>query len=180
MRILLFSVSGLLVLYVILLNGLSLHKVANRVTAKYALENSTIQDLNIGVGDRDDIEDLIRFSCDYTCKQLSFHRRNDLKNGKANCVGYAEYTSAVLNHVFRMKGLTIKSRPVVGSVHLYGVNLHPILMSILPKSQSSFFKDHDFVEIVFEDGSKRFIDTSLQDLTGKMISSEPKIKASAM
>lgn len=126
----------------------------------------------------DDIDDLIRFCCDYTCKRLSFHHSNDLKNGKANCVGYAQYTSEVLNHAFRMKGLSLKSRPVVGRVHLYGVNLHPILLSILPKSQSSFFKDHDFVEIVFKDDSKRYIDTSLQDLTGKLIEYVPKISVS--
>lgn len=138
-----------------------------------------MQDLLVGTENKEDVDNIIKFCCEFACKHLSFHRKNDLNDGKANCVGYAQYTSEVLNQVFRLKGLSCTSRPVVGSVYLYGVNLHPILLSILSKSQSSFPKDHDFVEIVFEDGSNRYVDTSLQDLTGRMISSEPKISASA-
>lgn len=175
----LFSISsGFIIIYFVVLHGLSLHKEVDRATLGYNLANTTIQDLIVGIEDKEDVDDLIKFSCDYTCKQLSFHRKNELNKRKANCIGYAQYTSEVLNKVFRLKGLSLKAHPVVGRVYLYGVNLHPVLLSILPESQSNFFKDHDFVEIGFEDGSIRYVDTSLQDLTGKLISSEPKISVS--
>ena len=175
----LFFIVSLIAVYFILLHGLSLHKAACRPRTEYKLSETTIHELFVEAENKEDVDEIIKFCCDFVCKRLSFHYKNDLNNGKANCVGYAQYTSQVLNQVFSLKGISCTSRPVVGSVYLYGVNLHPILLSILPKNQSSFFKDHDFVEIVFEDGSKKYVDTSLQDLTGKMISSEPKMSASA-
>lgn len=172
-------IGGLIVIYIILLHGLSLRKATYRSSWEYKLDAITMHDLFVETESKEDVDEIIKLCCDFVCKQLTFRRKNDLNNGKANCVGYAQYTSEVLNQVFSMKGISCTSRPVVGSVYLYGVNLHPILLSILPKNQSSFFIDHDFVEIVFEDGSNKYVDTSLQDLTGKMISSKSKISVSA-
>lgn len=175
----LFFIGGLIVIYIILLQGLSLRKVAYRPSWEFKLDATTLHDLFVETESKEDVDEIIKLCCDFVCKQLTFRSKNDLNNGKANCVGYAQYTSEVLNQVFSLKGISCTSRPVVGSVYLYGVNLHPILLSILPKNQSSFFKDHDFVEIVFQDGSSKYVDTSLQDLTGKMISSKSKISVSA-
>ena len=58
----------------------------------------------------------------------------------------------------------------MGQVHLYGFNLPPLGMTIMPDKLKSFFKDHDFVEIITENGDTIFIDTSLQDVLGKIIS----------
>ncbi|MDE5629501.1 MAG: hypothetical protein K2I69_08075 [Muribaculaceae bacterium] len=90
-----------------------------------------------------------------------------MKNKEANCVGNAQYTTALLNSAFKYKGLLSKARPVVGRVHLYGFNIHPLAMTIMPNKLKSFFKDYDFVEIITENGDTIFIDISLQDLIGK-------------
>lgn len=95
------------------------------------------------------------------CESLSFTAENDIKNGKANCVGYAQLTSATINYAFKIKNLPYKAKPVVGKVYLFGINLNNVAQKILPQKYRQFFKDHDFVEIDLED-----IDTSLQDLTG--------------
>lgn len=99
------------------------------------------------------------------CESLSFTAENDIKNGKANCVGYAQLTSATINYAFKIKNLPYKAKPVVGKVYLFGINLNNVAQKILPQKYRQFFKDHDFVEIDLED-KIIFIDTSLQDLTG--------------
>lgn len=88
-----------------------------------------------------------------------------IPNGKANCVGYAQLTSAIINYAFQVKKLPYMAKPVVGKVYLFGINLNNVAQKILPQRHSPFFKDHDFVEIDLED-KIIFIDSSLQDLTG--------------
>lgn len=99
------------------------------------------------------------------CKRLSFTAKNDIPKGKANCVGYAQLTSAIINYAFQIKNLTYKAKPVVGKVYLLGIDLNNVAQKILPQRHRPFFKDHDFVEVDL--GNKTvFIDSSLQDLTG--------------
>ena len=81
-------------------------------------------------------------------------------------MGYARLTSALFNHAFRTNKLDYRAKPVVGTVHSFGVNLNIVAQSILPSSWRPFFKDHDFVEIRTDNGVI-FVDTSLQDLTGR-------------
>lgn len=90
-----------------------------------------------------------------------------MKNGKANCVGYAQYSAALLNAAFRYKWLSSSAWAAVGQVHLYGVNMHSIAMAIMPGGMKAIFKDHDFVEVRLENDAILIIDTSLQDLFGK-------------
>lgn len=96
---------------------------------------------------------------------LIFDRANDITNGKANCVGYAQLTSATINYAFKITNLPYKAKPVVGKVYLLGIDLNNITQRILPKMHRLFFKDHDYVEIGLGD-KIIFIDTSSQDLTG--------------
>lgn len=99
------------------------------------------------------------------CESLSFTAKNDIKNGKANCVGYAQLTSATINYAFKIKNLPYKAKPVVGKVYLFGINLNKVAQKILPQSHRPFFKDHDFVEV--NAGSEViYVDASLQDITG--------------
>lgn len=99
-----------------------------------------------------------------TCSELSFAANNDIPNGKANCVGYAQLTSAMINYAFKTKNLPYKSKPVVGKVYLFGVDLNNVTQYILPSKHRPFFKDHDFVEIDLGNQTV-YIDSSLQDLT---------------
>lgn len=109
-------------------------------------------------------QDIIKKCSKLVCESLSFTAKNDIKNGKANCVGYAQLTSATINYAFKIKNLPYKAKPVVGKVYLFGINLNNVAQKILPQKYRQFFKDHDFVEIDLED-KIIFIDTSLQDLT---------------
>lgn len=161
------SVVILFVMYSLFIYGLSLHKTENRLQGSYSLPEEDRHALVAIIASTSDETEIIRSCCEFACKKLSFHRKNNLKNKEANCVGYAQYTTAILNFAFKYKGLLSKARPVVGQVHLYGLNLHPLAMAIMPTNLKSFFRDHDFVEIRKEKGDAIYIDTSLQDIIGK-------------
>ena len=113
----------------------------------------------------DSPEKIIKECSELVCKELSFTAKNNIQCGKANCVGYAQLTSAIFNYAFQVKNLPYKAKPVVGKVYLFGIDLNNIAQKILPKKHRVFFKDHDFVEVDLGDKSV-FIDSSLQDLTG--------------
>ena len=153
-------------IYLLLIHGLTLHKTANR-THSYSLKDEDKEEIIKHLASVSDETEIIKQCNKYACKRLSFHKKNDLKNGSANCVGYAQYSAALLNYAFSHMGLSSKAHPVVGQVYWFGINIHPFAMAILPENLKSFFKDHDFVEIEKENGETIFIDTSLQDLTGK-------------
>lgn len=154
-------------IYFLFIHGLTLQKTANRSYIPYSLEEDDKQELITYIGSTTGEIEIIKKCSMFTCNKLSFHKKNALKNKEANCIGYAQYSSAILNYAFFYKGLSSKARPIVGQVYLYGLNIHPFTMIILPKNLKSFFKDHDFVEIQKENGETIFIDTSLQDLIGK-------------
>lgn len=113
----------------------------------------------------DPLEKTINECSELVCERLSFSAINDIPNGKANCVGYAQLTSAVINYAFQVKKLPYKAKPVVGKVYLFGIDLNNVAQKLLPKKHRSFFKDHDFVEVGLGDKTI-YLDTSLQDLTG--------------
>ena len=90
--------------------------------------------------------------------------RNDISNGKANCVGYAQMCAGISNYAFRINGYNSSAKPVVGYVKLLGVNLCNILKLCMPtKRWENFVKDHDFVEYHI-DGDIIYCDASTYDL----------------
>ena len=99
------------------------------------------------------------------CKELRFAYRNDLNRGAANCVGYARFHAAVLNYAFGINKLSYKARPVYGKAYIRGVDLHPLLKSIVPKKYEPFLNNHDYTEIDMGD-EMLYVDTSIQDLVG--------------
>ena len=154
-------------MYLLFIHGLSLRKTDNRPFVSYSLTEKEAKVLQTRLASTSDEIEIIKRCNEFACEELSFHRKNNLKMRKADCVGYAQYTAALLNYAFIHKSLKSKARPVVGQVHLYGFNLHPLTMSIVPNNLKSFFREHDFVEIRKENGDAIFIDTSLQDLAEK-------------
>lgn len=156
--------SILCVMYFLFIHGLSLRKTDNRPFVSYSLTEAEAKDLQARIASTSDEIEIIKRCNEFACKKLSFHRKNNLKKGEANCVGYAQYTAALLNYAFIYKNLKSKARPVVGQVHLYSINLHPFAVAIMPKNLKSFFKDHDFVEIRKQNCDNMFIDSSLSDL----------------
>lgn len=150
-----------------LISQIRLEKESDRNIAMYSLSADLKEQIQIKemCATINTPKDIIVRSSDIVCKQLSFSVKNDIPKGKANCVGYAQLTSTILNYAFQIKTLPYKAKPVVGKVYLFGINLNNIAQKILPQSHRPFFKDHDFVEIDLED-KIIFIDSSLQDLTG--------------
>ena len=142
--------SILCVMYFLFIHGLSLRKTDNRPFVSYSFTEAEAKDLQTRLESTSDEMEIIKRCNEFVCEELSFYRKNNLKMRKANCVGYAQYTSALLNYAFKYKRLRSKAGPVVGQVHLYGFNLHPLTMLIVPNNLKSFFKDHDFVEIIKE------------------------------
>ena len=155
------------VMYLLFIYGLTLHKTDNRPVTSYSLTEADAKELLPHLDSTSDEIEIIKRCNKFACKKLSFHRKNNLKIGEANCIGYAQYTSAILNYAFKYKNILCTAQPVVGQVHLYGINIHPLVVAIIPKNLKSFFKDHDFVEIRKKNGDIIFIDSSLSDLLYK-------------
>ena len=114
-----------------------------------------------------ELEQIIDYSLALTASELRFAVQNDVANGKANCIGYAQLCSAICNQALSTNGIKGKARPVVGYIESNGINWCRILKAIAPKtSYKNFVKDHDFVELTCE--SKRFhFDPSIYDILGK-------------
>ena len=53
-------------------------------------------------------EDCAKYSMRLTADLLSFTEKNDLDNGKANCVGYAVLCSRICNYAFQVNGMGIE------------------------------------------------------------------------
>lgn len=146
--------------------SLDLHKTSNRDWSDYHLTPELKELIETKTNNLEDPKDIIDVCCDVSTDYLSFAHSNQIDNKKANCIGYARLTSALLNHAFRKKNIAYKAKPIVGTVHSFGVNLNNVSQYILPSSWRPFFKDHDFVEI--NTGKERiYVDTSLSDLTGR-------------
>ena len=153
-------------LWFIFIYSLDLHKTSNRGWGDYPLSGELREQVITKTKNLDNPKDIIEECCDIATDYLSFARANDIPNRKANCVGYARLTSALLNHAFKATDWDYTAQPVVGTVHSFGVNLNNVAKSILPSSWCPFFKDHDFVEISTDKGFI-YVDTSLRDLTGR-------------
>ena len=50
----------------------------------------------------------VKYSMRLTADLLSFTEKNDLDNGKANCVGYAVLCSRICNYAFQVNGMGIE------------------------------------------------------------------------
>lgn len=108
--------------------------------------------------------EIYKYSLTKTSEILSFSSTNNLRNGKANCVGYAQMCASVANYSFAVNQHKCKAKPVVGYVMLWGVNLCNVLICFMPSEKwKNFVKDHDFVEFS-GDGDSFYADASFYDL----------------
>jgi hypothetical protein len=114
-----------------------------------------------------DTEQIIDYSLSLTASQLRFAARNDINDGKANCIGYAQLCAAICNQALSTNGIEGKARPVVGYIKSIGINWCQVLKAIAPKTSfKNFVKDHDFVELTA--GSRRYyFDPSIYDVLRK-------------
>lgn len=145
----------------VFISQLRLEKERYRPTQEYAL-TSDIKD-RISLIASDNPIEVIKACNVLCCELLSFSAKNDITNGKANCVGYAQLSSAIINYAFKLNDMPYKARPVVGQVYCCGINLTALSQKILPAKHRPFFKDHDFIEVNL--GNEIiYTDSSLQDL----------------
>lgn len=146
-----------------LISQIRLEKERDRNIAVYSLSTVLKEQIKEMCATLNTPQDIIEHSSDMTCKRLSFSAKNDIPNGKANCIGYAQLTSAIINYSFQLKNLPYHAKPVVGKVYLFGIDLNNVAQKILPKKHRPFFKDHDFVEIDLCN-EIIYIDSSLKDV----------------
>lgn len=113
------------------------------------------------------IEDIAVYAKKETADALSFSKQNDVSNGKANCVGYAQYAATLCNKLFKCNHINAKAKPVVGCYHLGNTNIHEVAIKLLSDPKIiNFIKDHDYVEIVDSLGEVVYsFDPSIYDLT---------------
>lgn len=154
---------GVAFLVLVCVSGLELHKTSDRT---YGVASLPILRQIVSQKTRflDTPEQIIDACADISTSNLSFSRKNNLDQGTANCIGYAQHTAALLNMAFREKGMPYRARPVVGVVTLFGLDLCKLSQSSLPQDMRAFFKDHDWVEVSGED-RRWYVDSSLRDLT---------------
>lgn len=153
-------------LWLCFIYSLSLRKDNNRGWGDYPLNENLKELILIRTSQCNNPDDIINECCKIAVDNLTFSKANDIPNGKANCIGYARFTSAILNYAFAKENIDYKAQPVVGTVHSFGLNLNTVAQYILPYRWRPFFKDHDFVEVRSK-YSTIYIDTSLQDISGR-------------
>lgn len=147
------------------ISSVQLNRIGYRNKASIAIDGQLKTWIIDECQSMNDIDEIIRKCNDIVCRNLTFSYKNYLANGKANCVGYAQISAAALNYAFNLNSLPYKAQHVYGKAYLWGMDLHPIMKSLVPSKYVSFFNDHDFVEI--DCGNILiYTDSSIQDLSG--------------
>ena len=130
----------------IMLVTLTLIKTGDRQSS-YRLTESLSTQVSIETRDMD-IEQIIDYSLSFTARELRFAVLNDIPEGKANCVGYAQLCAAICNQAMVTNRISGQAKPVVGYLESNGINWCKVLRTIAPKdSYKNFVKNHDFVEL---------------------------------
>lgn len=151
----------LLTIGFIVYNGFGLVKAQDRVISSGLLSSDTKERI-MNECKETDPEQCALYGMKLTSELLRFKEKNNIRKGMANCVGYAQLCSEICNFAMRQNGLRNRTKPVVGYVTFYGINLCTILQAIVPKEYKNFVKDHDFVELNLEN-KVMYFDASLYD-----------------
>ena len=135
----------------------------------YAITNDKLKDPIDGSIDKNlnpDIEQIIKISLSITSNQLTFTAANNdidpnllIDSKTAHCVGYAVFFSSTCNYLLKKYDMedTWLVEHQIGQLYILGTNVHQY-------TNSSFFKDHDFVTIEnIKTGAKYAVDPSLHD-----------------
>ena len=163
LKILLFVI--LAVLLFVGTASFSLVKTGDRSTVNYPLSKELKKRIVNETHGMDEI-DIVNYSLKLTDELLDFNETNSIKDGKANCVGYALLCASIANYGIKVNKLEGSCRPVVGYVTFGGMNLCNILKVIAPQKYKAFVKDHDFVEYDMKNKTIYF-DPTLYDLLGR-------------
>ena len=152
------------IIAVVMIMPISFVKISDReATHDYFPEKlkGRIKSETVGYSD----EKIVKYSLDLTAELLKFTRENALRDGKANCVGYAQLCSNICNHAFAARHSKARTKPVVGYITICGINVCKVAYFLAPAKDKNFVKDHDFVEYWHRDGKTTFFDPSIYDVT---------------
>lgn len=140
-------------------------KTGDRTTVSYQLSQELKERI---VNETDELDEMaiVNYSLRLTDEMLEFDETNNIKGGKANCVGYALLCANIMNYGLKVNKLEGTCKPVVGYVKWGGLNLCAILKAIAPQKYKAFVKDHDFVEYNMKNHTI-FFDPTLYDLLGE-------------
>lgn len=113
------------------------------------------------------IEDVAEYAKKTTSANLTFGWHNEIYNGKANCVGYAQLAAVICNELFKRNNIKAKAKPVVGCYYYSNTNIHNLTTKFIDNQRIiNFIKDHDYVEIVDSESNVVYsFDPSIYDLT---------------
>ncbi len=113
-----------------------------------------------------DIHEIMALSQELTNENLTFtftdvspDPNSAIEIGKANCIGYSSMYNAIGNYLIRKKGLASQYKfvHVVGKISFLGMDIHGLF-------DSSFFKNHDFNQMIDKDKNELIaVDPSLND-----------------
>lgn len=96
---------------------------------------------------------IIKYSNERTRELLKFGKTcetfDDSKVTRMHCVGYARVCATICNYAFSVNNIKGSAKPVVGYVLWNNKNLNRF-SKMLPEEYQDFFKDHDFVEVKYE------------------------------
>ncbi len=132
---------------------LSLEKKTYRPYNSVVLSDSLKLEIKEGTYNLSEFE-IIKYCNQKTRKLLSFSNKcepfDDNRITKMHCVGYARVYSTICNYALKINKKEGIARPVVGIVKWNGINLNDF-SKFFPFRLKNFTKDHDFVEIKYED-----------------------------
>lgn len=142
---------------------LSLQKLRYRIYSPVKLSMEFRQKIQNETKGMDEM-DIVQYCYNKTQELLTFSTKcenfDDKKKTKMHCVGYARVFSTICNYALSTNGFKGFAKPVIGHVYLNGMNLNDF-SKLLPKKWKNFTKDHDFAEVTLTDGSRIYVDPSL-------------------
>ena len=153
----------LVAFYFALLSPLELAKTTDRNFQEYLLSVELKERIHREVSELPYDLSPVDYSMHLTAELLEFSEKNDIENGLANCVGYARLFTSICNYALEVGGYEGRVKHVAGYVTWHGINLCDVATFVLPKEYKNFFKDHDFIELDYDD-KYVYIDPSMYDL----------------
>lgn len=165
-KIILLIILGCCIAFIIFnISWITLIKSEYRGVVKPALSNEVtlrIESESIGLNEKE----IVDYSLSLTSELLAFDDKNNIKDGRANCVGYAQLCSYICNYAFNINRMACTAKPVVGDVKILGLSICKVASSLAPTNKMKLFlKDHDFIEVNLT-SSVVLVDPSLYDLIG--------------
>lgn len=167
-----FKIIGIVVLLLILFRGIIFRSVVKysdigtrseiTITNQKLIKRIEDHSKNKPINQKNIIEIAKEITTDelqFTIKKTSNNPNALININQTNCVGYSAMFNAIANYLIKTHGLQheIKAQHKIGQLEVFGLNIHQYF-------KSSFFKDHDFNEIIFKKTNDTIsIDPSLSD-----------------